>query len=154
MKTTPKEEAVNAQVDAVLEQIRRGGGRATNSRRVLLEVLFATDGHHSAEALAELVHARAPEVHLSTVYRSLEEFQRMGIVVHSHIGHGPPTYQLASGAHPHLVCTECGSRLEVPTDYFSELVKRAKDELGFEVDPLHVALAGRCRRCRPAAGSN
>lgn len=136
-----------AQIADVVARLREGGGRVTRSRVALLEVLFDNDGHHSAESLVELVHARVPEVHLSTVYRNLEEFQRLGIVVHSHLGHAPPTYQLAATAHPHLVCERCGARLEVPTSYFDELRRRAQTERGFVVDPLHVAIAGRCRGC-------
>jgi Ferric uptake regulator family len=79
----------------VLALVRAKGGRATPPRRTLLEVLFEADGHLSAEELAATVQAKTPEVHISTIYRNLEDLQRLGVVVHSHLGHGPATYQLS-----------------------------------------------------------
>jgi Fur family transcriptional regulator, ferric uptake regulator len=134
-------------VDDVLALVRAEGGRATSSRRLVLEVLFEVKGHLSAEGLAEAVQARAPDVHLSTVYRNLEELERLGVVVHTHLGHGPSTYQLASLAHPHLICEACGATVEAPDEFFGELVRLAKTKLGFSIDPFHFAILGRCAAC-------
>ena len=134
-------------VDAVLEMIREAGGRATTSRRRLLEVLFESTGHRTAEDLGVAVRQRAPEVHMSTVYRNLEELERLGVVTHAHLGHGPVTYQLASRAHPHLICEGCGTRIHVPDDLFRGLTTSARRSFGFEVDPRHLAVSGLCARC-------
>jgi Fur family transcriptional regulator, ferric uptake regulator len=134
-------------VDEVLALVRVGGGRATPSRRVLLEVLFEADGHLTADELAEAVQLRAPDVHISTIYRNLEDLQLLGVIVHSHLGHGPATYQLASQAHAHFVCEECGSLIEAPDDLFLGLARKAKTKLGFSIDPRHFAILGRCSAC-------
>lgn len=134
-------------VDDVLALVRSRGGRATSSRRVLLEVLFDADGHLSAEELTEAVQARAPDVHLSTIYRNLEDLQRLGVVVHTHLGHGPATYQLASLAHAHFICEECGTTIEAPDELFRSLARAAKARLGFSIDPRHFAILGRCAAC-------
>lgn len=135
-------------VDDVLELLRAAGGRATSSRRILLEVLFAAQDHHlSAEELAQAVADRAPDVHLSTIYRNLEELQRLGVIVHTHLGHGPATYQLASFAHGHFVCERCGAMIEAPDHVFRGLAETARSELGFTIDPHHFAILGRCADC-------
>jgi Fur family transcriptional regulator, ferric uptake regulator len=134
-------------VDEVLALVRARGGRATPSRRVLLEVLFEAEGHLNADELAEVVQVRAPDVHISTIYRNLEDLQRMGVVVHSHLGHGPATYQLASQAHAHFICEECGAMIEAPEDLFRGLARTAKTRLGFSIDPRHFAILGRCSSC-------
>jgi len=134
-------------VDKVLAFLRARGGRITTSRRVLLEVLFANDGHLSAEELAEAVQAKAPDVHLSTIYRTLDELQHLGVIVHTHLGHGPATFTLASHAHAHLVCEACGAMIEAPDDLFRELARTAKTKLGFSIDPHHFAILGRCAAC-------
>jgi len=108
-------------VDAVLALVREQGGRATPARRLLLEVLFETSDHSTAEDLARAVQAKVPDVHLSTIYRNLEELEGLGVVVHTHIGHGPATYHLANRTHCHLVCEECGTILDVPDDLFRSL---------------------------------
>lgn len=134
-------------VDEVLALVRARGGRATASRRILLEVLFEAQGHLSAEKLAEAVWARSPDVHISTIYRNLEELQRLGVVVHSHMGHGPATYELAALAHAHLICEGCGAMIEAPDDLFRSLARAAREKLGFTIDPHHFAILGRCRSC-------
>jgi Fur family transcriptional regulator, ferric uptake regulator len=134
-------------VDGVLELVRSRGGRATPSRRLLLEVLFQSDGHLSAEDLAQAVQQRAPDVHISTIYRNLEELEHLGIIVHSHLGHGPATYQLASLAHAHFICESCGTTIEAPDALFRGLARAAKEKLGFTIDPHHFAILGRCDNC-------
>ena len=134
-------------VDDVLSLVRSRGGRATPSRRVLLEVLFESEDHMSAEELAEAVQTEAPDVHLSTIYRNLEDLERLGVVVHTHLGHGPATYVLASLAHSHLICEECGAMIEAPDELFKDLARTAKSRLGFSIDPRHFAILGRCAAC-------
>ena len=134
-------------VAGVVAYLRARGSRITSSRRILLEVLFATDGHMSAEALAHAVQKRAPDVHLSTIYRNLEEFEHLGIISHSHLGHGPASYVLASHAHAHFICANCGRMIEAPPDMFRGLARTAFSTLGFTIDPTHFAILGRCSNC-------
>lgn len=144
----PHADAATARsVDEVLALVRAGGGRATASRRLLLEVLFESQDHRSAEDLAAAVQGRAPDVHLSTIYRNLDELERLGVVVHSHLGHGPATYQLATTAHAHLICERCGRRFEAPERLFRGLAREAKSRYGFTIDPRHFAIFGRCADC-------
>jgi len=140
-------EADFSSVDSVLAVLRSRGGRVTSSRRILLQVLFEADGHMSAEALAAAVQERAPDVHISTIYRNLEDLEDLGVISHSHLGHGPSSYLLASHAHAHFICAECGAMIEAPDELFRGLARTAKTKLGFSIDPHHFAILGRCRDC-------
>ena len=135
-------------VEAVLELVRQKGGRATSARRLLLEALFDGPEHRSAEELAHTVQSIAPDIHLSTVYRNLDELERLGVIVHTHLGHGPATYQLTVGAHGHLVCEECGGTIEAPAALFAGLSRAVRTKFGFEISPHHFAVLGRCQACR------
>ena len=137
-----------ASVDEVLALVRRQGGRVTSSRRLLLRALFEANGHRTAEELAAEVHAQAPDVHLSTIYRNLDELERLGVIVHAHLGHGPATYHLATHAHGHFVCEGCGAMIEAPDELFGGLARVAKAEFDFTIDPHHFAVLGRCAACR------
>ena len=140
-------------VDDVLASMRARGGRATSSRRVLLDVLFHAEGHLTAEELAAAVQARVPGVHMSTIYRNLDDLQHLGVIVHSHLGHGPATYQLASAAHAHFICDNCGATVEAPDTLFQGLARTAKAKLGFSIDPHHFAILGRCAGCSEDKGA-
>jgi Fur family transcriptional regulator, ferric uptake regulator len=134
-------------LEDVLELVRRHGGRVTSSRRFLLQALFESPGHRTAEDLAAEVQKVAPDVHLSTIYRNLEELDRLGVVVHTHFGHGPTTYHLATAVHGHFVCELCGKLIEVPEPVFKGLAKNASSQFGFTIDPHHFAVLGRCSSC-------
>ena len=130
-----------------LEIVRQHGGRVTSSRRILLRTLFGSGSHRTAEEIAAEVQAEDPDIHLSTVYRNLEELERLGVVVHSHFGHGPATYHLARSVHGHFVCEECGTLIEVPESLFAGVARQASTEFGFTVDPHHFTMMGRCADC-------
>ena len=138
-------------VEDVLALVRRHGGRATPARRLLLNALFGSREHRSAEELAAEVHARAPDVHLSTIYRNLEELERLGVIDSTRLGGGPATYHLATASHGHLVCEVCGSMIEVPDEIFTDLVKVAEADYGFVINPHRFAVTGRCANCRKSA---
>ena len=142
-------ERVNAEaIEDVLALVRKQGGRATPARRLLLQALFGTQEHRSAEELAAEVRSHAPDVHLSTVYRNLEELERLGVIDSTRMGEGPATYHLATAAHGHLVCEKCGSMTEVPDDMFEALVRSAQATYGFAINPHRFAATGRCASCQ------
>jgi Fur family ferric uptake transcriptional regulator len=138
---------VDDSVADVIARLRATGGRATTARRLLLRLLFASPRHRTAEDLTAEIQLEAPDIHLSTVYRNLEELERLGVVTHVHLGHGPATYHLAPTTHCHLVCEECGTVLEVGDQLFSSLAAVTLEEYGFTIDPHHFAMRGRCRDC-------
>jgi Fur family transcriptional regulator, ferric uptake regulator len=144
----PAEVTDQQAIEDVLALVRRNGGRATPARRLLLNALFGNREHRSAEELAAEVHAAAPDVHLSTIYRNLEELERLGVVDSTRLGSGPATYHLASAAHGHLVCEKCGSMTEVPDSMFTGLVQTAYIEYQFQINPHRFAVTGRCANCR------
>ena len=139
--------AGDATVDEVIDRVRALGGRATVARRLILTLLFSDPKHHTAEDIAAAVQAEAPEVHLSTIYRNLEELERLGVVEHVHFGHGPATYHVAPSTHGHLVCQECGAVTEIDDARFGPFVASIRDSYGFSVDVHHFAMLGRCAAC-------
>ena len=97
---------------------------------------------------------------LSTVYRSLEALQALGVLTHTHVDSRVPSYHLVSHAtHIHLVCRGCGWVGEVPAGEGGALVARIDTLAGFRADLTHSALHGLCAACAtdadtaPAAGS-
>ncbi len=137
------------EVEAVLALVRRHGGRVTTARRaVVTTLLHGHDRHLTADDVATAVQHDHPEVHLTTVYRTLEALEGLGVVRHVHLGHGPSTYHLASDHHHHAVCDGCGTVLELPGDLFDAVAARVVAEHGFAAATPHFALTGRCSACR------
>jgi Fur family ferric uptake transcriptional regulator len=141
---------VSEQETRTLDALRAEGRRITTARRLVIELLARTTEHLTADDLATRVHDAHPEIHLSTVYRTLDSLHDWGLVEHVHQPHGPSFFHLA-GAHRHLVCEQCGRIHDVPAAEFDALVARIREQYAFELHVGHVALLGRCRDHVPAA---
>jgi Fur family ferric uptake transcriptional regulator len=89
----------------------------------------------------------------STVYRTLELLERLGLVWHTHLGKGAPVYHAAEHLHLHVVCATCGEISSVDPALLDPAAERLAADLGFQLDVGHVALSGTCRACRERAGS-
>lgn len=133
--------------EAILDKLRRAGGRLTTARRAMIATLVSSDDHLTAEELAAAVQRTHPDVHRSTVYRCLEALEEHGIVDHTHLGHGPAVYHLADDQHHHLVCEACGAVIELDDGIFEDLRTRLEAEHRFAIRPHHFALPGRCAGC-------
>lgn len=136
-------------IQGVLTVLRDHGCRITQARLLLLAAL-ARPGHHSAEEIAAAVREQAPAVHLTTIYRNLDELERLHIIDRTYISHGPATYHLASAAHGHLACEACGSIAELPGEAFRALSDAALSAHGFVISPSRFAVPGRCAACQPS----
>jgi Fur family transcriptional regulator, ferric uptake regulator len=129
-------------------QLRARGFRLTPQRQLVLEAVISL-GHATPDEIAEEVRRTASGVNLSTVYRTLELLEELGLVTHTHLGHGAPTYHAADDAdHLHLVCRVCGAIEEMPPDVLDQAVQRIAEDHGFAVDVGHFAIFGTCAACR------
>ncbi|MGH9076607.1 MAG: Fur family transcriptional regulator [Acidimicrobiales bacterium] len=136
--------------EQILESIRQRGGRASAPRRVIIEALLAAGRHVTVEDLAAGIQLRHPEIHLTTVYRTIEALEELGVVYHVHMGHGPAQWHLADQSHLHLVCQSCGAVVEAPPGTFAGM-SEGMGALGFTPDPRHFALVGWCSGCADQA---
>ena len=97
--------------------LRAKGYRLTPQRQLVLDAVTLLE-HATPDEIGSQVQRSAPGVNLSTVYRTLELLEELGLVTHTHLGHGAPTYHPASTAdHLHLVCRDCGAVTETAKDY-------------------------------------
>ncbi len=130
------------------EQLRARGYRVTPQRQLVLEAVARLD-HATPEEIGAQVQQTARGVNISTIYRTLELLEQIGMVTHTHLGHGAPTYHLATDAdHVHLVCRDCGRVTEVGPDAIRPLITALNEQHGFETDVGHLTVFGRCAECR------
>jgi Fur family ferric uptake transcriptional regulator len=142
---------LDAQEEAILDLLRTDGGRVTTGRRAIVRALLHGPDHHvTAEDVARMVHADHPDVHLSTIYRTLDALEDHGVVDRVILGAGGAVYHLTDHAHHHLVCEVCGAVTEVPDEVFHTLHHELEHHYGFAASTRHLALRGRCVTCRDA----
>ncbi|WP_433891468.1 Fur family transcriptional regulator [Streptomyces sp. CA-111067] len=127
--------------------LRRRGYRLTPQRQLVLEAVDALE-HSTPDDILCQVRKTASGVNISTVYRTLELLEELGLVSHAHLGHGAPTYHLADRHdHMHLVCRDCDSVTEAQVELAAPLKDGLRAEFGFQPDMKHFAIFGRCQDC-------
>jgi Fur family transcriptional regulator, ferric uptake regulator len=130
------------------EELRSRGYRVTPQRQLVLEAVAGLD-HATPEEIAARVQRTAKGVNISTIYRTLELLDSLGLVAHTHLNHGAPTYHLASDAeHVHLVCQDCGKIDKASPAAIAPLTSALDEANGFEVNVSHLTVFGRCQDCR------
>jgi Fur family ferric uptake transcriptional regulator len=128
--------------------LRERGLRLTPQRQLILEAVHEL-GHATPETVHNAVRERVAGVNITTVYRTLELLEELGLVNHTHLSHGSPTYHPAgAGQHVHLVCRSCGSIEEMDPVVLLPVCDRLRDERNFRVDVGHVSLFGVCGKCK------
>jgi Fur family ferric uptake transcriptional regulator len=134
---------------AAIADLKRRGLRVTPQRLMILELLEQSSGHIAPEDIYRRVHERYPMVNRSTIYRTLEVLEELGMVRHGHVADGAARYHLARDhQHIHLVCHRCGHAIEVNdlsvgAAFERELFLR----FGFAADLTHFPVSGLCAVC-------
>lgn len=135
----------------VRDQLRARGLRWTPQRRTLIEVLSQADGHVTGAELVERCRAIDPRTIPSTVYRTLDILEELGLLSHSHGADGGEEFHvLPDAVHGHLHCVDCGTTWEIETDEAASLVASLARRRSFAVDVTHLSIAGRCAACSAA----
>lgn len=133
------------------DRLRSSGHRLTPQRQLVLEAVVGL-GHATPDEILIEVQRTAQAVNASTVYRTLDLLEELGLVTHAHLGHGAPTFHpVTDDPHIHLVCSRCHGIEEVETTMLATLADELTRSRGFSVDVGHVALTGLCSTCQPAA---
>lgn len=134
------------------DDLRARGHRLTPQRELVLQAVQDLD-HATPERVLDEVRKTSSSINLSTVYRTLDLLEKLGLVSHTHLGHGAPAYHAMSEPdHVHLVCRSCQRVTEVSTDVAADLVEAVAAAEGFTTDVRHLTLFGFCRDCAAGDG--
>jgi Fur family ferric uptake transcriptional regulator len=143
--------ARDSEWSGVRERLRARGLRWTPQRRTLIEVLSQTDGHVTGAELVERCRQIDPGTIPSTVYRTLDVLEELGLLSHSHAADGREEFHvLPSAIHGHMHCIECHATWEIEAEEAAPLVLSLERRRGFAVDVTHLSISGRCVACTAA----
>jgi Fur family ferric uptake transcriptional regulator len=135
--------------DEVRERLHERGLRWTPQRRLLVDVLSGTDGHITGAELVERCREQDPEVTPSTVYRTLDVLEDIGLIRHAHGLDGREEFHIRPAReHGHLHCSVCHQAWEIGAEEVAELAADLERNRGFRMDLGHLSVVGICRDCR------
>jgi Fur family ferric uptake transcriptional regulator len=130
-------------------RLREKGYRLTPQREMILAAIENSRDHISAEEIYAQVVAKYPHVNISTVYRTLDLLNKLGMVYEIDLGEGRIRYHAeGSGHHHHLVCQGCGKVIDIDEATLSSLKDILYRDYDFHADLRHVGIFGLCAGCR------
>lgn len=129
------------------DRLRESGHRLTPQRELVLAAVEKL-GHATPDQVYAEVRTHSDSINLSTVYRTLELLDDLGLIHHAHLSDRAPTYHSASGhEHAHLICRICHTVISVDRSEAELALGELAAKRGFSPDYGHLTVFGRCQEC-------
>ena len=146
--------AAKQTLDELRGLVRAKGLRATPSRLAVLELLRASDAPLSHGDVADQLAGEAWD--RATIYRNLTDLSEAGLVRRTDVGDHVWRFEAVSGdhdasAHPHFVCTECGTiecLPEIELAIRSRGSSRSRPPRAVKQRKVEVHVRGLCDACQ------
>lgn len=127
--------------------------RITPQRKDILQILYNSTEHHlEIESIYKLLAVKGNKrIGLATVYRTMELFEKIGLVSRLSMERSPAQYELIAydtSRHHHLICLKCGQVQEIDDKITEEFRNLILKEKGFEAANKPMKIYGYCNRCR------
>lgn len=132
------------------------GGRMTQPRRIILEVISSSHEHLTADQILDRARQSDRRINLSTVYRTLAFLKAHNLIEPRYFdqdAHHEVFEAASSTEHYHFTCTQCGKVIEFQSRHVPALRRQLRDEFDAEVTHACVCLTGLCPICRERAAN-
>lgn len=136
---------VNMSVEHTLKSSKL---KVTKARLAVAEALAQKGTPLKIERLHELLPTPKPD--LATVYRILENFEKVGLVHQVDLRHGHAHYEWVSGNHHHhMVCNICHTIYPLHEERVEKLFRTLtkKYQKGFKITEHALEFFGICAKC-------
>jgi Fur family transcriptional regulator, peroxide stress response regulator len=135
--------------------LRDQGFRLTGPRRAVLEVVWSTESHPTAERVHRLVRRRLPRVSLGTIYRNLRLLVEARLVKELP---GPyARFDANTREHHHFTCASCGRIIDVDAPlvepHSRALSARVAARTGLSITHHRIEFFGRCPECQQSSAA-
>ena len=115
-----------------LHFLEQKGLRITQQRRAIVDTVFGTDQHFTAEQLLEWAREKDSSVSRATVYRTLPLLTESGLVHEMDFGKDYKIYDPNYAEHPnhnHIICKDCDKIVEFESDRLEALENEITSKL-------------------------
>ena len=119
----------------------------TAQRRAIVDEIMRTRGHITPAEVAARVQEHISGVNASTVYRTLELLEEVGVLTHAHVDRGAAYHHAHAHDHVHLTCSKCRITRSVPIRQLDAERAAFFADTGFVPDFTHFAIWGLCENC-------
>jgi Fe2+ or Zn2+ uptake regulation protein len=146
----------SAETTGHLQQaLRLRGIRLTRQRRVILQVMDDAEQHLDVDQILERAQKISPEVHLVTVYRTIDLLKKQGLIDELDLLHlrGDRHYYETHGPrdHIHVACLRCGKVREFESRLYEQLMQQIARDFHMQVTVSRTEVGGVCDDCLAAS---
>lgn len=130
-----------------LEFLARKNLRVTSQRQAIIETVFGTEEHFTAEQLLEWSREKDASVSRATVYRTLPLLTESGLVREMDFGKDYKFYDPNYAEHPnhsHIICQDCNKIVEFESEKIARLESEISHQLGFSIKAQRLQITGSC----------
>jgi Fur family transcriptional regulator, ferric uptake regulator len=121
--------------------------RVTAQRQTIIDTVFSTDEHFTAEQLLDWSRERDKSVSRATVYRTLPLLTESGLVREMDFGKDYKFYDPNYADHPnhsHIICHDCEKIVEFESEKIARLESEISQKLGFSIKSQRLQITGTC----------
>ena len=137
---------IENKVSEFIDRSRKLGLKVTPQRIAIYKELAKTDQHPSTEMIYKNVKDYYPKISLTTVYRTLETFEKHGLISVVNKLYNAARYDANLEPHHHIVCVEC-KKIEDVYDKSINYSKASSDFPDYQVLDYSVLFNGICKEC-------
>jgi Fur family ferric uptake transcriptional regulator len=137
---------------AAEQALSEAGYRRGGARRAMLELLDEQACALSAIEIEDILRTRRRAVSRASIYRILEELERLGVIQRVEVGQTMVRYEpvrAGGGHHHHLICDHCGVLRPFSDAELERAIERLSRRVPLTVRDHEVVLHGACADCEP-----
>lgn len=141
---------MDVKTDNLESMLHSRGYKLTFQRQAIFKIIQGEKERHlCSEEIFDKVKKEYPKIGLATVYRTLQLFEKLGLVHHILLDDGCMRFQLINSQekHHHLICEICSEVIDVDKDLLQVFEQKLLSELGFTVTDQKVQFFGKCKKC-------
>jgi len=136
--------------ESLRANLRHAGKRITPQRILILEAIAQGGRHLDADEIYRRAKTRAPNLSLSTVYRTIGVLKDAGVIEELHLDAEHHHYELKDEAgHHHLICQGCGRVIEFDCPFSEAFLCDLGEKHEFQITAVQLNLTGYCSDCQP-----
>ncbi len=124
--------------------------RYSKQRETVLTVLRNTKHHPTAANVYEEARKVIPNISLGTVYRNLSQLSDAGEVYSVKAPDGSEHFDanFKENPHPHLICRECGSVVDLEIPFIDDFLGKTSHHTGCDFEDRNAIFFGVCNNCK------
>ena len=131
-----------------LDALKSTRVRMTPQRHAILEFLYESMTHPTADEIYKSLTGRFPNMSVSTVYNNLRVFKEAGIVKELTYGDSSSRFDSVTSDHYHVICGDCGKIVDFHYPGLDEVETLAVHVTGFHVEGHRMEIYGKCPTCQ------